>query len=241
MARTFDSFRGRTHTGRVITRLLFGAFTPFVRFFHAASRPGERDENARRAKGEVTRGRERKSERKRETHVRATTMYFGAALHTPRGGQCPSLLRLKEGAEGREGWREQGGGASRSRGRQGGEHRRGVEKNEQTSSERWRGRVAEGRPAALSLSLLSSFPFFFSLVLSSLSLSPGLSLFLDCPSVSLYGAPSAAAAGFLLPERFPLNVKIRGSTARRSPLSFSRLSFSARFILRTHTSIIRAL
>lgn len=92
-----------------------------------------------------------------------------------------------------------------------------------------------------SLSLLSSFPLFFSLVLSSLSLSPGLSLFLDCPSVSLYGAPSAAAAGFLLPERFPLNVKIRGSTARRSPLSFSRLSFSARFILRTHTSIIRAL
>lgn len=27
-------------------------------------------------------------------------MYFGAALHTPRGGQCPSLLRPKEGAGG---------------------------------------------------------------------------------------------------------------------------------------------
>lgn len=30
--------------------------------------------------------------------MRATTMYFGAALHTQRGGQCPSLLRPKEGA-----------------------------------------------------------------------------------------------------------------------------------------------
>lgn len=38
--------------------------------------------------------------REGETHVRATTMYFGAALHTPRGGQCPSLLRPKEGAGG---------------------------------------------------------------------------------------------------------------------------------------------
>lgn len=130
---------------------------------------------------ERERERARKGEergRERETHVRATTMYFGAALHTPRGGQCPSLLRLKEGAEGREGWREQGGGgASRSRGRQGGGHRRGVEKNEQTSSEKWRGRVAEERPGAHSF----FFPLF-SLVLSSLS----LFLFLFSPSLSLF-------------------------------------------------------
>lgn len=167
--------------------------------------------------------------------MRATTMYFGAALHTPRGGQCPSLLRLKEGAEGREGWRELGRrrkGALRGRERereagwQGGGHRRGVEKNEQTSSKRWRGRVTEERPGAHSLSLLSPF---FSRALSSLSLFPLLflfslsspllsltlcpSFFLDCPSVSLYDAPLAATAGFLLPERFPLNVKTRSSAA----------------------------
>lgn len=107
--------------------------------------------------------------------MRATTMYFGAALHTPRGGQCPSLLRLKEGAEGREGWRELGRrrkGALRGRERereagwQGGGHRRGVEKNEQTSSERWRGRVTEERPGAHSL-----FSPLFSLALSPLFLS----------------------------------------------------------------------
>lgn len=169
--------------------------------------------------------------------MRATTMYFGAALHTPRGGQCPSLLRLKEGAEGREGWRELGRrrkGALRGRERerereagwQGGGHRRGVEKNEQTSSKRWRGRVTEERPGAHSL---SSLPFFLSrsllsfslplLFLFSLSSPPLLSLslcpsfFLDCPSVSLYDAPLAATAGFLLPERFPLNVKTRSSAA----------------------------
>lgn len=181
----FSAADGRTRIGRAITRLLFGAFTPFVWFFHAASRRGERDEDVRRAEGEATREKKRASEKEgergRETHVRATTMYFGAALHTPRGGQCPSLLRLKEGAEGREGWREQGRGEGRGRfaverevGRQGGGHRRGVEKNEQTSSERWRGRVAEERPGAHSLFFplfslfLSSLPFLF--LLLSLSL-----------------------------------------------------------------------
>lgn len=71
-----------------------------------------RGEDVRRAEGEVTREKEREKGKESRwgggTHVRATTMYFGAALHTPRGGQCPSLLRLKEGAEGREGWRELG-------------------------------------------------------------------------------------------------------------------------------------
>lgn len=117
--------------------------------------------------------------------MRATTMYFGAALHTPRGGQCPSLLRLKEGTEGREDWREQGGrgggkgrfAVERETGRQGGGHRRGVEKNEQTSSERWRGRAAEERTlSSLSFSSLALVSLFLSL--SSLSLS-FLSLFLS--------------------------------------------------------------
>lgn len=63
---------------------------------------------------EKIKGGERDGDRARsregETHVRATTMYFGAALHTPRGGQCPSLLRPKEGAggyggSGRGAWR----------------------------------------------------------------------------------------------------------------------------------------
>lgn len=60
----FDRRGKDTHTGRVITRLFFGAFTPFVSFFHAASWRGERGEDVRRAEGEVTREKER--ERKRE-------------------------------------------------------------------------------------------------------------------------------------------------------------------------------
>lgn len=216
-----------------------------------------RDEDVRRVEGEATRGKKRAREKEggrgRETHVRATTMYFGAALHTPRGGQCPSLLRLKEGAEGREGWREQGRGEGRGRfaverevGRQGGGHRRGVEKNEQTSSERDGGGESCRGTSRCALSLLS--PFFSLPLLSSFSLSPPLSLslrlslFLDCPSVSLHDASPAAATDFLLPERFPLNVKIRSSTARSLFLLFClSLSFSARLISRTHTSIIRAL
>jgi hypothetical protein len=88
--------------------LLFGAFTPFVRFFRTHGPEArirvERTEGERREGG----GERREEEEGRETHVRATTMYFGAALHTPRGGQCPSLLRPKEGAGGREDCREQG-------------------------------------------------------------------------------------------------------------------------------------
>lgn len=138
--------------------------------------------------------------------MRATTMYFGAALHTPRGGQCPSLLRLKEGAEGREGWRELGRrrkGALRGRERQreagwqGGGHRRGVEKNEQTSSKRWRGRVTEERPGAHSL-----FSPLFSLALSPLFLSSSpLSLFSFLPpplSFSLSVILSRLSLGFAL-------------------------------------------
>lgn len=156
--------------------------------------------------------------------MRATTMYFGAALHTPRGGQCPSLLRLKEGAEGREGWRELGSrrkgalrGRERERERQGG-------RAEGTGAE-WKkmnkhpARDGGGElPRSAPVRTLSSLPFFLSRSLLSfppplLSLSLCPSLFLDCPSVSLYDAPLAATAGFLLPERFPLNVKTRSSAA----------------------------
>lgn len=65
------------------------------------------------------------------------------------------------------------------------------------------------------LSSLSLFPllFLFSLSTPLLSLTLCPSFFLDCPSVSLYDAPLAATAGFLLPERFPLNVKTRSSAA----------------------------
>lgn len=140
--------------------------------------------------------------------MRATTMYFGAALHTPRGGQCPSLLRLKEGAEGREDWRELGRrrkGALRGRERereagwQGGGHRRGVEKNEQTSSKRWRGSYRGAPRCALSL-----FSPLFSLALSPLFLSPSpLSLFSFLPppsslSFSLSVILSRLSLGFAL-------------------------------------------
>lgn len=108
-----------------------------------------------------------------------------------RSGRAGGLAGAREEEEEEEEG-EKGGGASRLRGRQGGGHRSGVEKNEQTSK-RWRGRAAEKRPGARSLPL---------------------SLFLDCPSVSLYDALPAATVGFLLPERFPLNVKTRSSTAR---------------------------
>lgn len=261
MARTLQSFR-QSAEGHAFWPRYYE--TPFRRvhalrvvFPRGLAARRARDEDVRRAEGEATRekkrAREKEGGRGRETHVRATTMYFGAALHTPRGGQCPSLLRLKEGAEGREGWREQGRGEGRGRfaverevGRQGGGHRRGVEKNEQTSSERMEGGEL---PRNVPVRTLSSFPFFLSssplfLFSFSSSLSHRLSLFLDCPSVSLHDASPAAATDFLLPERFPLNVKIRSSTARSLFLLFSlpvSLSFSARLISRTHTSIIRAL
>lgn len=122
--------------------------------------------------------------------MRATTMYFGAALHTPRGGQCPSLLRLKEGAEGREGWRElgrrrKGALRGRERERQGG-------RAEGTGAE-WKkmnkhpardggGELPRSAPVR-TLSLLSPF---FSRALSSLSLFPSpLSLFSFLPPSSL--------------------------------------------------------
>jgi len=74
--------------------------------------------------------------------VRATTMYFGAALHTPRGGQCPSLLRPKEGAGGREDCREQG----EEKGAEGGNAhhgRAGREGTREGKSEAGRGREQE--------------------------------------------------------------------------------------------------
>lgn len=124
--------------------------------------------------------------------MRATTMYFGAALHTPRGGQCPSLLRLKEGAEGREGWRElgrrrKGALRGRERERQGG-------RAEGTGAE-WKkmnkhpardggGELPRSAPVrTLSLSLLSPF---FSRALSSLSLSLSSFSFLFPPPSSLF-------------------------------------------------------
>lgn len=124
--------------------------------------------------------------------MRATTMYFGAALHTPRGGQCPSLLRLKEGAEGREGWRELGRrrkgalrGRERERERQGG-------RAEGTGAE-WKkmnkhpardggGELPRSAPVR-TLSLLSPF---FSRALSSLSLSLSSFSFLFPPPSSLF-------------------------------------------------------
>lgn len=165
--------------------------------------------------------------------MRATTMYFGAALHTPRGGQCPSLLRLKEGAEGREGWRELG---RRRKGALRGREREGQGGRAEGTGAEWKkmnkhpARDGGGElPRSAPVRTLSSLPFFLSRSLLSFSLpllflfslsSPPLlslslcpSLFLDCPSVSLYDAPLAATAGFLLPERFPLNVKTRGSAA----------------------------
>lgn len=164
--------------------------------------------------------------------MRATTMYFGAALHTPRGGQCPSLLRLKEGAEGREGWRElgrrrKGALRGRERERQGGRAEgTGAEWKKMNKHPARDGggelprsapvRTLSPLPFFLSRSLLSfSLPLLFLFSLSSplLSLSLCPSFFLDCPSVSLYDAPLAATAGFLLPERFPLNVKTRSSAA----------------------------
>lgn len=204
--------------------------TPFRRV-HALRVVFLRGFAARRARRGYTQGRGRGSQREKES-VRereggeerrmceyVTTMYFGAALHTPRGGQCPSLLRLKEGAEGREGWREQGRDRGRGRfavereaGRQGGGHRRGVEKNEQTSSEKWRERVAEERPGAHSLSLsLSSFPFFFSLVLSCLS-----HLFFSLPLLSCFSLSRA------LPSQPPLSPSLcLVVTLSRLSLSFA--------------------
>lgn len=139
-----------------------------------------------------------------------------------RSGRAGGLAGAREEAE---------GGASRSREREGGQGGRA----EGTGAE-WKkmnkhpardggGELPRSAPVR-TLSLLSPF---FSRALSSLSLFPLLllfslsspllslslcpSFFLDCPSVSLYDAPLAATAGFLLPERFPLNVKTRSSAA----------------------------
>jgi len=191
-------------------------------------------------------------------------MYFGAALHTPRGGQCPSLLRLKEGAEGRDGWRELGGGGGRGgRGRFAVEReagRRRVQarsgKNEQTSSERWRGRAAEERPGVHSL----FSPFFFSYSPLSLLSFSSLSLFSFLPSLSfslsLFDRHSFSTISQF---RFTLHRRLhrRASYSSNDFLLMSKyetqpqevfflfpflplfLSFSARFISRTRTSIIR--
>lgn len=139
--------------------------------------------------------------------MRATTMYFGAALHTPRGGQCPSLLRLKEGAEGREGWRELGRrrkgalrGRERERERQGG-------RAEGTGAE-WKkmnkhpARDGGGElPRSAPVRTLSSLPFFLSRSLLSFSLPSPLSLFSFLPpplSYSLSVILSRLSLGFAL-------------------------------------------
>lgn len=78
----------------------------------------ERGRKPREKKSERVVARARETAQQRgETHVRATTIYFGAALHTPRGGQCPSLLRPKEEAG--------------ERPRRGGEPERGAEPGEE--------------------------------------------------------------------------------------------------------------
>lgn len=76
-----------------------------------------------------------------ETHVRATTMYFGAALHTPCGGQCPSLLRPKEGAGSLGGGRGREGRRGRGRETEG---KHGAEKMNKRS-----GRPEKGREVSL--------------------------------------------------------------------------------------------
>lgn len=152
--------------------------------------------------------------------MRATTMYFGAALHTPRGGQCPSLLRPKEGAEGREGRRESrrrgacstvgieerdGRAEERGAGGDGGHTSAEWKKNEQTSSkgdeERDRARSAPVR------TLPPPVPPLFSTLLSSFFFLLSLSLIVTLSQLSLGFAlrctAGCTAAGFLLPERFP--------------------------------------
>lgn len=173
------------------------------------------------------------------------------SIHRVEVNARPYSGSRKERKDGRVGGNreEKRGGASRSREREGQGGRAegtGAEWKKMNKHPAKDGGGELPRSASVrTLSLSLSSPLFFSLpLLSSLSFPPSLwsSLFLDCPSVSLYDAPPAAATGFLLPERFPLNVKTRSSTARSllSP-SPSCLSFSARLISRMRTSIIRAL
>lgn len=122
--------------------------------------------------------------------MRATTMYFGAALHTPRGGQCPSLLRLKEGAEGREGWRELG---RRRKGALRGREREGQGGRAEGTGAEWKkmnkhpARDGGGElPRSAPVRTLSSLPFFLSRSLLSFPLPSPLSLFSFLPPSSLF-------------------------------------------------------
>lgn len=138
-----------------------------------------------------------------------------------RSGRAGGLAGAREEAE---------GGASRSREREGQGGRAEGTGAEWKKMNKHPARDGGGElPRSAPVRTLSSLPFFLSrsllsfslplLFLFSLSSPPLLSLtlcpsfFLDCPSVSLYDAPLAATAGFLLPERFPLNVKTRSSAA----------------------------
>lgn len=226
---------GAAGVGILFDRAIMGA--PFRRvhalrawFFRAPPRRGgseTRTRVARRGEAEKTEASRGGKKGERETHVRATTMYFGAALHTPRGGQCPSLLRPKEREGGRVGgkrgrkrrqregaprsWRERGNGSERGRNaewRAEGAHKRGVEKNEQTSSERDGDR--EERPGARSLlssRILLSFLFHFSLA--------GRHSFSSYPSPSLYDAPRRLQRWASYSPSDSLNVK--SAAAKRLP------------------------
>lgn len=92
-----------------------------------------------------------------------------------RSGRAGGLAGAGKRSEGRGRF-----AVEREVGRQGGGHRRGVEKNEQTSSERWRG--GGELPRNVPVRTLSSFPFF-------LSSSP-LFLFSFSSSLSLSGCHS---------------------------------------------------
>lgn len=137
--------------------------------------------------------------------MRATTMYFGAALHTPRGGQCPSLLRLKEGAEGREGWRELG---RRRKGALRGREREGQGGRAEGTGAEWKkmnkhpARDGGGElPRSAPVRTLSSLPFFLSRSLLSFPLPSPLSLFSFLPpplSFSLSVILSRLSLGFAL-------------------------------------------
>lgn len=138
-----------------------------------------------------------------------------------RSGRAGGLAGAREEAE---------GGASRSREREGQGGRAEGTGAEWKKMNKHPARDGGGElPRSAPVRTLSSLPFFLSRSLLSFSLPSPLSLFsflppllsltlcpsffLDCPSVSLYDAPLAATAGFLLPERFPLNVKTRSSAA----------------------------
>lgn len=182
--------------------------------------------------------------------MRATTMYFGAALHTPRGGQCPSLLRPKEGAGGQEGLREQGEGKGAK-----GERTTVVAGGRKGGSESERGRSTAGWRAHTSAewkkmnkhparemtgrgASRGAFPLSFSRVLSlSLSLSTVVTLFQAIPRLRFTMHHADCSGGLLIPRAIPSTSKPRGNFLFLSFLHFRAshtLCFSPSFSALCH-------